>query len=49
MNAGQLDRNSKILLDVLGQYIVNFVVPRDWLFLASGRIEIDVVPSAMPQ
>jgi hypothetical protein len=43
------DLNSKKLLDVIGQYIVNFVVPRNRLFLASDRIEIDVVPSAMPQ
>ena len=38
-----------ICLDVFGQHIVNFVVPGNRLFLAGGRIQIDVVPSAMPQ
>ena len=45
----KLTVNAKILLDVFGQHIVNFIVPRNWLFLAGGRIEIDVVPSAMSQ
>ena len=34
---------------MFGQHIVNFVVPGNRLFLAGGGIEIDVVPSAMPQ
>jgi hypothetical protein len=38
-----LDFDSKKLLDMF------FVVPGNRLFLASNRIEIDVVPSAMPQ
>ena len=34
---------------MFGQHIVNFIVPWNWLFLAGGRIVIDVVPSAVPQ
>lgn len=46
---GGLDLDAQKLLDVFSQYIVDFVVPGDGLFLARGRIEIDVVPPTMPQ
>jgi len=32
---------------VLGQDIIDFVVTRYWLLLACGRIEINIVASAM--
>ena len=41
--------NAKVLLDVFGQHIVNFIVPRNWLFLAGSRIVIYVMPSAVSQ
>ena len=34
---------------MFSQYIVDFVVPGNRLFLARGRIEIDVMPATMPQ
>ena len=34
---------------MFGQCIVNFIVPGNGLFLTSGGIEIDVMPSATPQ
>ena len=45
----KLTVNAKVLLDVFSQHIVNFIVPRNWLFLAGSRIVIDVMPSAVSQ
>jgi hypothetical protein len=45
----QLRLQAQVLLYVLGQGIVDFAMARDRLFLAGGRIMVDVVPSAVPQ
>ena len=45
----KLTVNAKVLLDVFGQHIVNFIVPRNWLFLAGSRIVKYVMLSAVSQ
>ena len=42
------DFQTKILLDVLGQGVVNFCMPRYWLLLPCRGIEVDVMPSTVP-
>jgi hypothetical protein len=34
---------------MFSQHIINFIVPGDRLFLASTRVQVDVVATAVPQ
>lgn len=48
MGTALLDFQAKILLDVLGQGVVNFCVSWYWLLLPCRGIEVEVMPSTMP-
>jgi len=43
-----LRRKAEVLLDVLSEGIINLTVPRNRLLLASGWIDVNIMPASVP-